>query len=114
MERRSCGDGSVEVSWPAMLIEWCWTNPRATRRRRRKTGGTIRLGNKRRRVLAVRFKPVVRWRVMMGPLRKLKKLLFQIASNGTLLYWSFPLCYESLHYYYLYIPANPRIVKRGS
>ncbi|KAF9587791.1 hypothetical protein IFM89_005666 [Coptis chinensis] len=66
--------GSVTMSLftgPAeMFIGWCWVR-RASRRRR---SCTVRLGNKRR-TLVQRSRPIVRFRFVVVPLRRLKKLL---------------------------------------
>ena len=74
------------LSDSTMLGGWC----RPRRRLRRRKSSTIRLGNKRRG-FCLASKPVVQWGVMMGPLRKLQKIVMDMAPNGQLIeayYWS--------------------------
>nr|DAD24232.1 TPA_asm: hypothetical protein HUJ06_025695 [Nelumbo nucifera] len=80
------------LSDPAMLIDWCCTR----RRPRRRRGGTIRLGNKRRG-FTLGSRPVARWRCMVGPLRRLKKMLSEMVSHGRWIeayYLAFPFVYS--------------------
>ncbi|KAH6814262.1 hypothetical protein C2S51_023280 [Perilla frutescens var. frutescens] len=61
------------------------------RRKRRRNGGTIRLGN-RRRGFCMAARPVVHWGVV-APLRVLKKMIIRMAANGRLVEaycWSLP------------------------
>ena len=51
------------------------------KRLRRRRVSTIRLGNKRRGFCLV-SRPVIRWGVMVAPLRMLKSILMDMAPNG--------------------------------
>ncbi|KAJ8634409.1 hypothetical protein MRB53_027745 [Persea americana] len=64
-------------------------------RRRRPSGGTVRLGNRRRR-LRLAYRPGARWRFVMTLFRRVKKAFWEVASNGLLFescHWSFPFIY---------------------
>ncbi|KAI7984257.1 hypothetical protein LOK49_LG15G00933 [Camellia lanceoleosa] len=83
--------GSVTISLfsnSAVLVGWC------RRRRRRRKGSTVRLGNKRRG-FCLRCRPVVvNWGVVVCPFRMLKKIIMEVVSNGRLMetyYWSLPI-----------------------
>ncbi|PKI43612.1 hypothetical protein CRG98_035988 [Punica granatum] len=77
-------------SKPAFLAGFC----RLRRRPKRRNGATIRLGYKRRG-FCLGTRPVVRWCVVAGPIRALKKIMMEIAwSNGKLMnsyLWSLPI-----------------------
>ncbi|KAJ9176653.1 hypothetical protein P3X46_011939 [Hevea brasiliensis] len=84
--------GSVTISMfsnSTVLVGWC----RPRRRLRRRRGSTVRLGNKRRG-FSLGSRPVVQWGVMVAaPLRMLKKIIMEMATNGQFLeasYWSLP------------------------
>ncbi|KAG9447443.1 hypothetical protein H6P81_013571 [Aristolochia fimbriata] len=76
---------------------------RRLRRRKRYSGGTVRLGERPRRGVRVRVmgfdacrRPAVRLRFLVGfLLRRVKKALMVVAnSNGQFMgYWSFPFMY---------------------
>ncbi|KAL3850458.1 hypothetical protein ACJIZ3_012340 [Penstemon smallii] len=51
------------------------------RRKRRRKGGAIRLGN-RRRGFCIGFRRVVHWGVMACPFRVLKKIIIEMVANG--------------------------------
>ncbi|KAJ4729071.1 hypothetical protein OWV82_001912 [Melia azedarach] len=88
MLRRSAMSISM-FSNSAVLVGWC----RSRRRVRRRRGGTVRLGNKRRG-FCIGSRPVVQWGVMVAPLRMLKKFIMEITPNGRLMeayYLSMPL-----------------------
>ncbi|OVA16212.1 hypothetical protein BVC80_605g13 [Macleaya cordata] len=92
MLKRSVSSGSSNSVPVGGMMGWCWTR----RRMRRRRGGTIRLGSKRRGLAVGSRSVVVRWRYVVAPLRRLKKLLFEVALNGMLIEgcnWSFPFVY---------------------
>ncbi|GLU08035.1 hypothetical protein SLE2022_249640 [Rubroshorea leprosula] len=95
MLRKGTSVTTSMLSNSTMLVGWCRLGRRRLRRRR---GGTIRLGNKRRGFyLGSRL--VVQWGVMVGPLRMLKKIIMQITPNGR---W--------IEAYYMYLPfLRPQI-----
>ncbi|OAY34862.1 uncharacterized protein LOC122721320 [Manihot esculenta] len=84
--------GSVAVSMfsnSTVLVGWC----RPRRRLQRRRVSIIRLGNKRRG-FCLGSRSVVQWRVMIAPLRMLKKIIMKIVLNGQFLEtscWSLPL-----------------------
>ncbi|KAK6940452.1 hypothetical protein RJ641_029983 [Dillenia turbinata] len=76
------------LSNSAVLVGWC----RGRLRRRRRKGGTIRLGRKRRG-FSLGPMPVVRWGLVTGGIRMLKKIVKEMTSNASILeayYWSLP------------------------
>ncbi|GFP91166.1 hypothetical protein PHJA_001260600 [Phtheirospermum japonicum] len=99
MLRRSASAISL-LSSSGVVLGWCRG---AGRRKRRRKGGIIRLG-KRRRGFCLGLRPVVRWGVVASsPFRVLKKIVIQMAASGRLMEaycWSlaflrpnlFPLC----------------------
>ncbi|KAK9041066.1 hypothetical protein V6N11_016189 [Hibiscus sabdariffa] len=66
--------GSMSVHFftnSTLLVSWF--------RSRRRQGSTVRLGNKgKRRGLWLRLRPVVQWRITVGPVRMLKKFILEI------------------------------------
>ncbi|OIT31844.1 PREDICTED: uncharacterized protein LOC109208162 [Nicotiana attenuata] len=79
---------SSQLSNSSVIQGWC----RPRRRARRRKGSTIRLGKRRGFYLGSR--PVIHWPGFMAcPFRVLKKLVFEMASNGRLVEaysWSLP------------------------
>ncbi|KAL6339483.1 hypothetical protein AAG906_033022 [Vitis piasezkii] len=77
------------LSNSTVLVGFC----RPRRRPRRRKGGTIRLGN-RRRGFSIAARPVVQWGVVVvRPLRMLKRVIVEMVSSGRLLEaycWSLP------------------------
>ncbi|XP_022769917.1 uncharacterized protein LOC111313494 [Durio zibethinus] len=93
--------GSITISrFPnsTVLVGWC----RGRRRLRRRSGNTIRLGNKaKRRGFSLGSRPVVQWCVMVGHLKMLKKIIMEITPKFIEAYYMyspilrpqlFPLC----------------------
>ncbi|EYU40656.1 hypothetical protein MIMGU_mgv1a018826mg [Erythranthe guttata] len=67
---------------------------RTRRRRRRPKGGTVRLGNRRRRLFFLGGRQVVHWAVVARPFRVLKKMIMEMVANGRLVEaycWSLPI-----------------------
>ncbi|KAL3621899.1 hypothetical protein CASFOL_034095 [Castilleja foliolosa] len=98
MLRRSASAISL-LSNSGLVLGWC-RGP--GRRKRRRKGSMVRLGN-RRRGFCLGLRPVVRWGVVASQFRVLKKMVIQMAVNGMLMEaycWSlaflrpnlFPLC----------------------
>lgn len=119
--------GTISISMfsnSALLVGWCRGTRRRTRRRR---GGTIRLGNKRRG-FCLGSRPVLQWGVMVGPFRMLKKIIIEITPNGRLIdacYWSlpyffrpqiFPLCWplEASIFFLLAVFSFVELCDRGN
>ncbi|KAK6937875.1 hypothetical protein RJ641_031383 [Dillenia turbinata] len=76
------------LSNSAVLVGWC----RGRWRRRRRKGGTIRLGSKRRG-FSLGPRPVVRWGLLAGGIRMLKKIVMETTTNASILEaynWSLP------------------------
>ncbi|KAI8523324.1 hypothetical protein RHMOL_Rhmol13G0064600 [Rhododendron molle] len=75
------------------VVGWC----RRRRRRlpRRQKGGTIRLGNKKRRRFYLRcHRPAVNWGILVCPFQMLKKIIMDMTSNGKLMEncdWALPI-----------------------
>ncbi|KAE8695298.1 ubiquinone biosynthesis monooxygenase COQ6-like [Hibiscus syriacus] len=74
-----------------VLVSWC----RGRRRLKRRRGSTIRLGYKAKcRGFWLGSRPVVRWSVMVGPLKMLKKIISEITVQE-----------KFIETYYMYLPC---------